>query len=195
MTGTASINAYVYQGKLHHDGVLIGKPVDSRPLSICQVQALPCQAQTLTLAGEYLAALVLPCSSWLFLIRVRAAPRHALSKVMMSICTFLWILTFTSLLAPTGIKMIGTPRRGVCTFTYSRRLICIPAIVLVAFDTAVMVAGLVGFMTHNHNSSASWYSEMKATMMTKNMGPISQAFLRSGYIYYLFVSTSFLPII
>ena len=116
---------------------------------------------------------------------------------MVPVCTCLWILSFLSLLVPWGIKRTCIPVQGVqvCTMAYDRRIICIPFIVLVAFDTAVLVAGLAGLTTHNPNSGTSWYSEMKATIMTKNMGPISQAFLRSGYLYYLLVFAFFVFIL
>ena len=114
---------------------------------------------------------------------------------MVPLCTCLWILSFLSLLVPRGIKRTSIPVKGICTVTYDRWIICIPFIVLVAFDTAVLVAGLAGLMTHNPDSGTPWYSEMKATIMTKNMGPISQAFLRSGYLYYLLVFALFVLIL
>ena len=145
-----------------------------------------CQFTPSMRAAEYLGAILVPCNSLLFLLRVRAVSRNALSRMVLYTCTFLWILTFLAFLIPFGIQKtrIAT-QEDACIYTYDRRIICIPLIVLVVFDSTVMVAGLVGFITHR---DTTWYSEMKATITMKNVGPVGRAFLRSGYIYFLSVS-------
>ncbi|KAK7681916.1 hypothetical protein QCA50_014878 [Cerrena zonata] len=57
-------------------------------------------------------------------------------------------------------------------------------ITLVVFDTATMVAIIVGFTTM-YSPGSSWIARTKSTIMTKHMGHISGVFVRSGLIYYL----------
>ena len=189
---------YTYQCKFYHSSWwnFYVQPIiiDLFP-KLCQAQPpFACRPTHSMQVAEYLGAVLVPCNSLLFLLRVRAVSRHARSRMVLYLCTFLWILTFLSFFIPFGIKKTSIPtQEDACIFTYDRKFISIPFIAVVVFDTAVMVASLVGFVARH---DTSWYLEMKATIMMRNVGPASQAFLRSGYIYFLFVFNNFfLPVI
>ena len=141
------------------------------------------------LTAECFGAIVIPCNCWLFLLRVRAIPRHAYSRVITAVCTLLWCATFTSFLILPGIRLtsIHSAEAHKCHYnpTYEIQLLSIPFIALVAFDTAVAISVLVGLIMHNPHSSLS--RRVKSTVLMEDMGPLCRIFLQSGYTYYLFV--------
>ena len=148
-----------------------------------------CFSKSLDIATECLAMIVIPCNCWLFLLRIRAIPRHTYSRITLVICTFLWCATFTSFLILPGIRLTSRHSADAhkCHYepTYEIQLLSIPFIALVAFDTAVATSVLVGLIMHNPHSS--FYRRVKSTVLMEDMGPLCRIFLQSGYTYYLFV--------
>ncbi|KAK7681905.1 hypothetical protein QCA50_014867 [Cerrena zonata] len=156
---------------------------------ICANAALPvpsCHQGHVLLAAKCLVAVIIPCNSWLFLLRIRALSTHFCSRTTVTMCTVLWTLTFTSFLIFPGFKVSDLPNQdGTCELiaTYNNKLLCTPFIAQAIFDTAVMVAISIGFV--RHSPGPSWNEKLKSTILIKHMGHISGLFLRSGQIYYL----------
>ena len=152
-----------------------------------------CLAKPLYLSGECLTAAALPCNAWLFLLRVRAIPSNGHSRMALPICTLLWITTFISFLVLPVLKF--TTMRfptGKCFYiaTFNIRFLSAPFIALVIFDTAVIIAIVLGMM--DHSSHAAFSTRFRSIVLAKNMGPLCRIFLQTGYIYYVLVSISFL---
>ncbi|KAK7681908.1 hypothetical protein QCA50_014870 [Cerrena zonata] len=68
--------------------------------------------------------------------------------------------------------------------TYTIWLLFIPYVALVIFDTATMMAIIVGFASM-YRPDSSWIARVTSTISMKHMGHISGVFVRSGLIYYL----------
>ena len=137
----------------------------------------------------------MPCNCWLFLLRVRAIPRHAYSRITLVICTFLWCATFTSFLLLPGIRLTSWPSSTSSTgcdynTTFEIQFLSVPFLALVAFDTAVAISVLLGLIMHC-NPHTSLPQRVKSTLLMRDMGPLCRVLLQSGYVYYLFVTTSF----
>ena len=135
----------------------------------------------------------MPCNCWLFLLRVRAIPRHAYSRITLVICTFLWCATFTSFLLLPGIRLTSWPSSTSSTgcdynTTFEIQFLSVPFLALVAFDTAVAISVLLGLIMHC-NPHTSLPQRVKSTLLMRDMGPLCRVLLQSGYIYYLFVIT------
>ena len=147
-----------------------------------------CFSKSLDIATECLAMIVIPCNCWLFLLRIRAIPRHTYSRITLVICTFLWCATFTSFLFLPGIRLtsvhssISTVECDYST-TYELPFLALPFLVLAVFDTAVGTSILLGLIMQNPH--ASLFSRVKSTLLMRDMGPLCRAFVQSGYIYYL----------
>ncbi|KAK7681920.1 hypothetical protein QCA50_014882 [Cerrena zonata] len=145
-----------------------------------------CIRYRLLLAGQIVLAVIIPCNSWLFLLRIRAIPNHFRSRTTLIICTLLWTSTFTSFLVFPGYKFINLPTAdGRCEgeIEYNGALLCVPFIALVVFDTATMTAILVGFAIHSPDSS--WAAKIQSVISVKHLGHLSGVFVRSGLIYYM----------
>ncbi|KAK7681906.1 hypothetical protein QCA50_014868 [Cerrena zonata] len=156
---------------------------------MCMDAALPgtsCHLGRLLLAAKCLVSVIVPCNSWLFLLRVRVIPSHFRSRTTVAICTILWASTFTSFLIFPGFTITDFPNEdGTCTLMtdYNSKLLCAPFIALVLFDTTTMVAISDGFI--RQAPGRSWTEKLKSVMLVKHMGRMSGLFLRSGQIYYL----------
>ncbi|KAK7681918.1 hypothetical protein QCA50_014880 [Cerrena zonata] len=135
-----------------------------------------------------LGGFLIPCNSWLFLLRVRAIPPQFRSKTTLTICTTLWLLTFTSFLVFLGLRFPNHPtQNGKCDFTpivYVSWLLFAPYLALVIFDTTTMMAIIAGLAT-TYTPNSSWLTKVKSILSRKYMGHISGVFVRSGLIYYL----------
>lgn len=133
---------------------------------------------------------LIPCNSWLFLLRIRAIPPHFRSKTTLVICTILWLLTFTSFLALPAFTIASHQTHDrTCepgTTGYNHWLLFTPFIALIVFDTATIIAILAGFAMHSPDSS--WIAKIKSVISVKHMGHLSGVFVRSGLIYYLYVA-------
>ena len=140
--------------------------------------------------------MVIPCNSWLFLLRVRAIPHHAYSRIMLAICTFLWGATFTSFLILFGVQLTKVPSPpGECFYetVFKIRFLCAPFIVLIVFDTAVCLSVLLGLSMCDPNATLTM--RVKSTMLMGNTGPLCRVILESGYIDYMSVKNSVCSIV
>ena len=147
-----------------------------------------CIQVPLVLAAKIMGAILIPCNSWLFFLRVRAVPSYPYSKVILAVCLALWASTFTSFLIFPGFRFTGFRISDTqCYFDteYKTKLLCIPFIALVVFDTTMMLAISLGFVMHS--ADRTWSARVKSTMLMEHMGHLSKMFLRSGQIYYLSV--------
>ncbi|KAK7681897.1 hypothetical protein QCA50_014859 [Cerrena zonata] len=155
---------------------------------ICATAALPlssCAQGSVLLAAECLVAVLIPCNTWLFFLRVRAIPSHFCSRATVIICLILWASTLTSFLTFPGFKVTSLRNQdGTCEIdaVYNDALLCAPFFALVIFDTAVIVTTCIGFVAHS--TGPSWTAKLKSAMLLRNMGHISGLFVRSGQIYY-----------
>ena len=59
----------------------------------------------------------------------------------------------------------------------------LPLIAIVVFDTATMIAVVVGFVMNS--PARSWSGRIRSVLLIKDMGKLSGTLLRSGQIYYL----------
>lgn len=66
---------------------------------------------------------------------------------------------------------------------YNDRLLGIPFIVLVIFDSVTMLTTLVGLSVYD--TELPWGLRIFSVLGARNMGYLSAAFLRSGQIYYV----------
>lgn len=150
-----------------------------------------CIQQPALLAMGIFSAILIPCNSWLFLLRIRAIPPQFRSKTTVVICTILWLSTFTSFLALPAFTLSSQPtHEGRCGFkinAFNRWLVFTPYVTLIVFDTTTMIAILAGFAMHSPDSS--WVAKIKSVISIKHMGHLSGVFVRSGLIYYLYVTS------
>lgn len=148
-----------------------------------------CHQVPLLLASKCLTAVVTPCNTWLFFLRVRAIPDYPHSRVIVYICMILWISTFTSFLVFLAFRISSSPNGdGTCSVVreYHAQFLCAPFATLVAFDTAVIIAVSFGFIAHS--PASTWTAKVKSVFLIEHVGEISGAFIRSGLIYYLYVA-------
>ncbi|KAK7681896.1 hypothetical protein QCA50_014858 [Cerrena zonata] len=134
--------------------------------------------------AKYFITMIIPCNAWLFMLRVRVL--YFYSQFTIVLFMVLWALTFTSLLAIPAYQISSSQNPdGTCTFhtSYNKKLLSVPFLALVIFDTAVIIATSASFITGS--SSRSWRTKLKSMITTKDVGHISKIFLRSGQIYYL----------
>ena len=153
-----------------------------------------CLMKPFYLATECLAAVVIPCNCWLFLLRVRAIPRYRYSRIALGICTLLWCATFTSFLLLPGIRLASprfSPSANGCDYktTFKIQYLSVPYVSLVAYDTAVATSVLLGLIIHTtHNPHTPLSTRVKSTILMRDLAPLYRSLLGSGYIYYVFVT-------
>ena len=73
------------------------------------------------------------------------------------------------------------------TAEYNGKLLGIPFTALLTFNTGIMVAVSLGIIMHS--SAISWRDKVKSVLFMTETGKLSEALLRSGHIYYLYVRT------
>ena len=147
-----------------------------------------CYQSAILLAANFFVSFLLPCNAWPFLRPIWALPDHFCPRWIIAVCTALWATTLSPFLIFPGISMISERNDdGSCDMTtdYNSRLLCIPIITMVIFDTVTMVVIMTGFV--KQNLEPSWIGKLKASLSTKSMGHTSGVFLRSGQIYYMYV--------
>ena len=151
-----------------------------------------CLAKHLFILMQCFGAAAIPCNSWLFLLRVRALPRHVYSRITLAVCTVLWVATFTSFLVFLGVRAMNFPSPpGQCfaVVVFDIRFMYPPFIILFAFDTAVAISILLGLSAYHANTLSA--NRVRETILLEGIGPLCQVLLQSGYIYYLSVRLCF----
>ena len=149
-----------------------------------------CLERSMFISTQCLGAAVMPCNSWLFLLRVRGLPKHTYSRITLILCTVLWSATFTSflvLLATRGTDIPSPPGQCFSITVYEVRFMYPPFIVLFIFDTAVSISILLGLSMYHSNIPLP--TRVQSTVLMENAGPLHRAFLQSGYVYYMSVKT------
>ncbi|KAK7681931.1 hypothetical protein QCA50_014893 [Cerrena zonata] len=156
------------------------------PFEVARI-ALPldsCLQETIITVAKWLAAIVIPCNCWLFLLRIQAIHKH--SRIIITSFIVLWAstLTFPLINAFSYTVVIVRKEDGTCAATarITRLLVAIPFIALVSFDTAVMVA--VSMYIVKYNPAQSWKEKVKILMQADHISQIERVLLRSGQIYY-----------
>lgn len=138
----------------------------------------------ITSGVEWLVALSVPCNSWIFFIRVRAAYHD--SRPIVGLFAALWACTLLSFSTPFTYDVTVTPiGEGKCLTSaiFHRPLEAVCLLSLAVFDTAVMIAISIRIMSYS--VSQSWKSKLSSLIFGKEMGHTSRLFLRSTQIYYL----------
>ena len=134
------------------------------------------------------SVILIPCNSWLLLLRIRALPAQFIPRPALLICSSLWVSTFTSCIILYAIKMSSTPYPGsddLCMFTmdFHPKALSIPFISLVLFDSVAVYITLIGLLSAT--SERKWYESIKSLISTEYMGHTSRIFLRTGQAYYV----------
>lgn len=149
-----------------------------------------CSQHQLLLIVKVLASVIIPCNSWLFLLRVRAIPPQLIPRLPVMICTFLWATTFTSFVMFPAIKVSGGQNQdGTCLVgaSFDNKMISAPFIALVVFDTATVIVITVALASYGYvPAKVSWSKRVKSVTHTKHLSQLSKTFVRSGQIYYLY---------
>lgn len=150
-----------------------------------------CNRGQLLLIFKVLASILIPCNSWLFLLRVLVIPPRFLRRSFVVTCAALWVTTFTSFVIFPAFRVSDIRTQdGSCSIeTHSDvKMLTTPFIALVVFDTAVIIVISIALMAYN--PARSWNERIKSMIRSKHMGYISKVFLQSGQIYYLYVISS-----
>ena len=145
-----------------------------------------CYKGQLLLAAQFLSVLVIPCNTWLFFLRVRAIPPYCGSRVTVFICGILWFSTCSSAFMFHAFSATSTPvGDGTCILRpeFDGTFLGLPLIAIVVFDTATMIAVVIGFVMNS--PARSWSGRIRSVLLIKDMGKLSGTLLRSGQIYYL----------
>lgn len=151
-------------------------------------EALPvdtCGYRNLAIADEWAVAVSIPCHTWIFCARVRAAYRN--SRSTNHFFLIFWAITLMSLGVPFSVKLTSVSLGNhSCynTIVFNRHVVIICLILLSLFDMAVFVAISIRVMSPN-NPSSSWRSKLSSLVFGDDMGHISRLFLKSSQIYYL----------
>ncbi|KAK7681912.1 hypothetical protein QCA50_014874 [Cerrena zonata] len=126
----------------------------------------------------------MPCNSWLFFIRIRGLYTH--HSTVVGVFAALWTLTLTSIALPFSYTVsISHQPNGSCSAVSRTHpyLGVVPFIVLVIFDTAVIIG--ISYGMSSVIPTRSIRSKLRSLLVTNNMGQLSRAFLRTGQVYYL----------
>ncbi|KAK7681930.1 hypothetical protein QCA50_014892 [Cerrena zonata] len=143
-----------------------------------------CFQATMNLIASWLVAIVLPCNSWVFFLRVHAIHRNSRTAVITF--TALWAAIFTSFTGPFSyVYTVTRQNDGSCitVFHFNRLLGGIPVVALIVFDTATIIG--ISLRITSYNPVQSWRERLKVLVHGNEMGRIQRLFLRSGQIYYL----------
>lgn len=147
-----------------------------------------CSQHHLLLTIKAIASVIIPCNSWLFLLRVRAIPPQLLPRLSVMICTLLWATTLTSFIILPAISVFSVKNQdGTCSFgaRFDIKMMSAPFIALVVFDTATVIVITMALVNYVPPET-SWSGRLKSVTHTKHLGQLSKTFLRSGQIYYLY---------
>ena len=147
-----------------------------------------CIQARILLVVEICSVILIPCNSWLLLLRIRALPTQFIPRSALLICSSLWILTFTSCIFLYSIRISSTPYQGLddfCIFAidFRPKALSIPFISLVLFDSVAVYITLVGLISATPEQK--WYERIKNLIGTEYMGHTSRIFLRTGQAYYV----------
>lgn len=153
-----------------------------------------CNQRPRLMVVKAIVAVLIPCNSWLLLLRVRAVPPQFLPRFAVITCTILWATTLTSFLIFPGFGVSDVRNQdGVCSIMtyYDTRLLSAPFVTLLVFDTASTIVVSLSLASYVP-AQTSWSERIRSMMHIEHMGQLSKVFLRSGQIYYLYaVSVSF----
>ena len=139
---------------------------------------------------KWLISFSIPCNSLMFFLRVRALYKTSYSIV--ALFAFLWASTLSSFTIVFGYSLEVTPIPfipGGCQSivkSASSHFITSPFATLVVFDSAVTIAISIHLLSYI--PAQSWSSRIKTVFLARDMGRIPRLILRSGQIYYLYVS-------
>lgn len=143
-----------------------------------------CHQGQLTTAIKWLVSLSIPCNSWLFFARIRGVYTH--SRAVVALFALLWLSTFASFALPFTwtLSVVHRGARSCSVNTNNRRYLgAVPFIVLVVFDTAIIIA--TSFRMAPHDVSRGWRGRFRSILVIRNAGRVSKALVRSGQVYYM----------
>ena len=140
-----------------------------------------CHYEGLAAPIEWMVAILVPTNSWLFFTRVRGI--YSRSRTVIILFAILWATTLSALCLPFSYTIKSfLDESGQCKAAFHRsQLLPIPLVVLVAFDTAVLIA--ISIHLTMYDPSVPLRSRVRSIIEAKNMGRISRTLLRSGQIY------------
>lgn len=144
-----------------------------------------CLYSTLLTITGWLVPIGIPCDAFIFFLRVRAL--YFPSRTIMIIFGALWMLTLTTFVSPFAYKLKTTHNEdGTCTISasFNHTLGNLPLLLLLAFDTAVVVAVSIRVMRYS-GTDQSWKSKIRLLLFGEYLGHTPRVFLRTGQIYYL----------
>lgn len=159
---------------------------ESRLIDIEVVPINSCYYGSLTTAIKWLAALSVPCNTWIFFTRVRAAYHD--SRTVVGLFCILWSCTLLSFGTPfTYIVTVVPTGDGTClvstVFRHPLESACL--LTLAIFDTAVVIA--ISIRVVSYSLSQSLKEKLTSLLFGSEMGHTSRLFLRSSQIYYSYV--------
>ena len=137
----------------------------------------------------WLAAFSLCLNSTLFLLRIFGVFYE--SRIIKIVFATLWLSTFTAFIAPSAAYGHHLGPTKQCIAKGLSLGDALGYLVVAAFDTIVFLAITVKVLADN--SDGSWKAQTKLLFNSKQMGKIYRTLLRTGQLYYLYVTctTSF----
>ena len=149
--------------------------------------ATACDQIRLLLTVEISSIILIPCNSWLLLLRIKALPRQFIPRPALFICSFLWVTTFTSFFILLAFKVSSTRYQDpvdlcILTVSYHPKALSIPFISLVLFDTVAVYLTSMGLIAPI--PARTWNDRITRLVRPEYMGHISRIFLRTGQVYY-----------
>lgn len=141
---------------------------------------------SLSRATDWFAAICLPATSLLFLLRVRAVFLHNRPAVVFS--AVLWVSTLGTLTQPFTIHREKSDDTSPCLMD-DESFSTVGLIAVAVFDTAVFLAISVRLGVMSYMITNAWKDRTKSFFIGGNIpleGPIlSRLLLKTGQLYYL----------